>query len=106
MQKFRGKQDVLVVCLMRKQEITVLKVIKTLWILFLIPILHSTQRSSQYQHYKQSYCDNLSKMSRMVKEQTILEQLALIVLKISSSTAVTTFNNCSILTTNNNDNSV
>ena len=41
----------------------------------------------------------------MDKEQTIPEQLALIVLKISSSTAVKTFNNYSILTTNNNDNS-
>ena len=42
----------------------------------------------------------------MDKEQTILEQLALIVVKISSSTAAMNFNNYSILTININDNSV
>ena len=69
--------------------------------LFLLQILHSTQQNIIFQHYYQSHCDYLLKIGRIDKEQAVFEQLTLSDFKKWSFTALKTFNNYTIIKTNN-----
>ena len=70
----------------------------TFWIEVLLLILHSTQQNIIFQYY---CCNYLLKMGCMDKEQAVFEQITLSDLKNSSSTALKTFSNYTIIRTNN-----
>ena len=101
MHKFRAKQAGLVVVFKAKAVDTGFEVNKTFRILVLLLILRSTQQNIIFQHYYQPYCDYLLGMSRIDKEQAVFEQLTLSDFRKRSSTVLKTFNNYTIIMTNN-----
>ena len=85
---------------MKAVDNTGFEVKKTFWILVLLLILHSIQQNI-FQHYHEPYCDYLLKMDRIDKERAVFEQLTLCDFKKWSSTGLETFNNYTIIMTNN-----
>ena len=82
-----------------KQAVSVV-VCKTKTVDVLLVVLHSTQQNIFSQHYYQSYCDYLLKMD---KEQAVFEQLILSDYQKWNCTTLKTFNNYTIIMTNNSD---
>ena len=66
-------------------------------------ILHSTQKNSVFQHYYHSFCDYLSAMGGMDKQQAVFEQLILSDLKKRTCAALRTIDKSKTIITNNND---
>ena len=99
-QKFQAKQAVLLVVFKAKQD---LKLIKRFESKFYQQFYIHHRKTFFFQHYYQSCCDYFSKMGCMAEGKAVFEQLTSSNFKKQSSTALRTFNNSTMIITNNSD---
>ena len=104
MQNFRAKPYAFVVVFKAKAIYNSFKLLnKAFLIEVLVVISHSTQQNSVSQYCYQSCCNYFLKMGHMYKEQALCEQSTLSDLRKWSAAALRTFNNYTIIMTNNGD---